>query len=97
MERVASPGAVLCVIESFEVVDEQSPALTGNSADMNDVLEGRGFTCSIVRADCLFDSAERAAEIVAATFGDIIAGRVREAAWTLVPRYGAVWSKRLVP
>lgn len=94
MERLAVAGAVLVVVEMFEVVDERPPELVGSARDIDAMLSERGYSIELLRADCQFGSSEEAVAVVRAVLGESAALRVRNAAWVKVPVHAAVWMKR---
>lgn len=95
MRRATRPGGVMVIFETLGTGALQpappNPALADYYAWLEDEL---GFQRQAIATDYDFGSVERAAEICGFFFGEELAARVHANAWSRVPEWTGMWSRR---
>ncbi len=92
LRRALRPGGTLVIIETMGTgqvsAGPPSPAL----AEYYAWLRGRwGLQQQIIQTDYLFDSVEQAARLSGFFFGEEMAKKVRDNAWSRLPEHTGVW------
>ena len=96
MERVATPGGALIIIETLTTGSLTPAPPTPGLAEYYAWLEGdRGFTRQTIRTDYQFASVEEAVSRTQFFFGAELAAEIRRQGGARLPEWTGVWGRRV--
>jgi ubiquinone/menaquinone biosynthesis C-methylase UbiE len=92
MERAVAPGGALVVIETLGT-GRTEPRHDASLEEYFALLESRGYERRWIRTDYAFASADEAAEVLGAFFGEALIARIRAESLTRVPECTGLWHR----
>ena len=95
LDRVTQRGGTQILFETLGTGTDDSGAPSPELAAYYAYLEDdRSFAHHVIRTDYEFESPQAAADACAFFFGDALANRILERAWSRVPEWTGVWWRR---
>lgn len=97
MERVISLGGTIIILETMSTGSHVPAPPTDGLANYYAWLESEhGFSRRVIQTDYRFNTVEEAVARTEFFFGSELANSIRKNAWTRLPEWTGIWSKRRV-